>query len=144
MKTEKFTSKNSLEITIEDGDKMVGTMDWFNNLMAKSEFVIRPKPNGLPALYLKIVQEKKEECKLLCTKKYCERDDVRVTEDGYMYPYPCAVGNDYKYGLFTHPLTPTAEEEVEKMILKAVEAFKEWYEGEEGMVHIYPKGYNKK
>jgi hypothetical protein len=41
-------------------------------------------------------------------------------------------------------LTPTAEEEVEKMILKAVEAFKEWYEGEEGMVHIYPKGYNKK
>ena len=144
MKTEKFTSKNSLEITIEDGDKMVGTMDWFNNLMAKSEFVIRPKPDGLPALYLKIVHKKEEECKLLCTKKYYERDDVRVTEDGYMYPYPCAVGNDYKYGLFTHPLTPTAEEEVEKMILKAVEAFKEWYEGEEGMVHIYPKGYNKK
>ena len=144
MKTEKFTSKNSLEITIEDGDKMVGTMDWFNNLMAKSEFVIRPKPDGLPALYLKIVHEKEEECKLLCTKKYYERDDVRVTEDGYMYPYPCAVGNDYKYGLFTHPLTPTAKEEVEKMILKAVEAFKEWWEVEEGMVHIYPKGYNKK
>lgn len=143
MKTEKFTSKNSLEITIEDGDKMVGTMDWFNNLMAKSEFVIRPKPDGLPALYLKIVHEKKEECKLLCTKKYWERDDVRVTEDGYMYPYPCAVGDDYKYGLFTHPLTPTAEEEVEKMILKAVDAFKEWYEVEDGMVHIYPKGYNK-
>lgn len=143
MKTEKFTSKNSLEITIEDGDKMVGTTDWFNNLMAKSEFVIRPKPNGLPALYLKIVHEKKEECKLLCTKKYWERDDVRVTEDGYIYPYPCTFGNDYRYGLFAHPLTPAAEEEVEKMIQKAVEAFKEWWEYEEGIVHIYPKGYNK-
>ena len=144
MKTEKFTSKNSLEITIEDGDKMVGTMDWFNNLMAKSEFVIRPKPDGLPALYLKTINGNEEECKLLCTKKYYERDDVRVTEDGYMYLYPCAFGNDYKYGLFTHPLTPTAEEEVEKMIQKAVDAFKEWYEVEEGMVHIYPKGYDKK
>lgn len=144
MKTERFTSKNSLEITIEDGDKMVGTMDWFNNLMAKSEFVIRPKPDGLPALYLKTINGNEEECKLLCTKKYCERDDVRVTEDGYMYLYPCAFGNDYKYGLFTHPLTPTAEEEVEKMIQKAVDAFKEWYEVEEGMVHIYPKGYDKK
>ena len=30
-----------------------------------------------------------------------------------MYLYPCAFGNDYKYGLFIHPLTPTAEEEVE-------------------------------
>ncbi len=144
MKTEKFTSKNSLEITIEDGDKMVGATDWFNDLMAKSEFVIRPRPDGLPALYLKIVHEKDEEYKLLCTRRYQERDDVRETEDGYMYPYPCAVGNDYKYGLFTHPLTPTAEEEVEKMIQQAVEAFKEWYEVEEGIVHIYPKGYDKK
>jgi hypothetical protein len=143
MKTEKFTSKNSLEITIEDGDKMVGTMDWFNNLMAKSEFVIRPKPNGLPALYLKIVHEKKEEFKLLCTKKCQERDDVRETEDEYIYPYPYEVGDDYKYGLFTHPLTPAAEEEVENMLQKAVEAFKEWWEYEEGIVHIYPKGYNK-
>ena len=143
METKKFKAKNGLEITVENRKEMVGTMDWFNNLMAKSEFVIRPRPDGLPALYLKIVHEKKEECKLLCTKKYWERDDVRVTEDGYIYPYPCTFGNDYRYGLFAHPLTPAAEEEVEKMIQKAVEAFKEWWEYEEGIVHIYPKGYNK-
>ena len=143
METEKFKAKNGLEITVENRKEMVGTMDWFNNLMAKSEFVIRPRPDGLPALYLKITHEKKEECKLLCTKKYWERDDVRVTEDGYIYPYPCTFGNDYRYGLFAHPLTPAAEEEVEKMIQKAVEAFKEWWEYEEGIVHIYPKGYNK-
>ncbi len=144
MKTEKFTSKNSLEITIEDGDKMVGTMDWFNDLMSRSEFVIRPRPDGVPALCLKIAHGNEEECKLLCTKKSQERDDVRETDDGYIYPYPYEVGDDYKYGLFTHPLTPAAEEEVENMLQKAVEAFREWYEGEEGMVHIYPKGYNKK
>ena len=139
----KFKSKSGLEITIKDSDKMVGTMDWFNDLMAKSEFVIRPRPDGLPALYLKTINGNEEECKLLCTKKCQERDDVRETEDGYIYPYSISFGNDYRYGLFTHPLTPTAEEEVEEMILKAVEAFKEWWEVEEGMVHIYPKGYNK-
>ncbi len=143
MKTEKFTAKNGLDITIEDGDKMVGTMDWFNDLMAKSEFVIRPRPDGLPALYLKITHGNEEEFKLLCTKRSQERDDVRETEDGYMYPYPCTFGNDYRYGLFTHPLTPTAAEEVEEMIFKAVEAFREWWEVEEGLLHIYPKGYNK-
>jgi len=144
MKTEIFKSKNGLKIIVEDRNEMIGTMDWFNDLMAKSEFVIRPRPDGLPALYLKIVYEKVEEYKLLCTRRYQERDDVRETEDGYMYPYPCTFGNDYRYGLFAHPLTPAAEEEVEKMIQKAVDAFKEWYEVEEGMVHIYPKGYNKK
>ena len=144
MKTEIFKSKNGLKIIVEDRNEMIGTMDWFNDLMSRSEFVIRPRPDGLPALYLKITHGNEEEFKLLCTKKCQERDDVRVTEDGYMYPYPCAVGNDYKYGLFPHPLTPTAEEEVEKMIQKAVDAFKEWYEVEEGMVHIYPKGYDKK
>ena len=144
MKTEKFTAKNGLDITIEDGDKMVGTMDWFNNLMAKSEFIIRPKPDGEPALYLKTINREEEEFKLLCTKKCQERIDVRETEDGYIYPYPCTFGNDYRYGLFAHPLTPAAEEEVEDMLQKAVEAFKEWYEVEEGMVHIYPKGYSKK
>jgi hypothetical protein len=143
MKTEIFTAKNSLEITVENGDKMVGTMNWFNNLMAKSEFIIRPRPDGLPALYLKIVHEKEEEYKLLCTKKCQERDDVRETEDGYIYPYACAFGNDYRCGLFAHPLTPAAAEEVEKMIQKAVEAFREWWEVEEGLLHIYPKGYNK-
>ncbi len=140
----KFTAKNGLKITVEDGDKMVGTMDWFNDLMSRSEFVIRPRPDGLPVLYLKIAHGNEEECKLLCTKKSQERDDVRETEDGYIYPYPYAIGNDYRYGLFAHPLTPAAEEEVENMLQKAVEAFKEWYEVEEGMVHIYPKGYNKK
>ena len=143
METEKFKAKNGLEITVENRKEMVGTMDWFNNLMAKSEFVIRPRPDGLPALYLKITHGNEEEFKLLCTKKCQERDDVRETEDGYIYPYPYEVGDDYKYGLFTHPLTPAAEEEVENMLQKAVEAFKEWYEVEEGMVHIYPKGYNK-
>ncbi len=144
MKTEIFKSKNGLEIAIESSDKMVGTMDWFNDLMAKSEFIIRPKPNGEPALYLKTINREEEEYRLLCTKKHYERNDVRVTDNGYIYPYPYEVGDDYKYGLFTHPLTPTAEEEVENMLQKAVEAFKEWYEVEEGMVHIYPKGYNKK
>jgi hypothetical protein len=143
METEKFKAKNGLEITVENRKEMVGTMDWFNNLMAKSEFVIRPRPDGLPALYLKITHGNEEEFKLLCTKKCQERDDVRETEDEYIYPYPYEVGDDYKYGLFTHPLTPAAEEEVENMILKAVEAFKEWWEYEEGIVHIYPKGYNK-
>ena len=145
MKTEIFTTKNSLEITVENGDKMVGTMNWFNNLMAKSEFIIRPRPDGLPALYLKITHGNEEEFKLLCTRRYQERDvvvDVRETEDGYIYPYACTFGNDYRCGLFAHPLTPAAAEEVEEMIFKAVEAFKEWYEVEEGMVHIYPKGYN--
>jgi hypothetical protein len=122
---------------------MIGTMDWFNSLMDKSEFVIRPRPDGLPALYLKITHGNEEEFKLLCTKKCQERDDVRETEDEYIYPYPYEVGDDYKYGLFTHPLTPAAEEEVENMLQKAVEAFKEWWEYEEGIVHIYPKGYNK-
>jgi hypothetical protein len=144
MKTEKFKSKNGIEITIENCDEMVGTMDWFNDLMSRSEFVIRPRPDGVPALYLKIAHGNEEECKLLCTKKSQERDDVRETEDGYIYPYPCTFGNDYRCGLFTHPLTPAAEEEVEKMIQQAVEAFKEWYEVEEGIVHIYPKGYSKK
>ena len=109
MKTEIFKSKNGLKIIVEDRNEMISTMDWFNDLMSRSEFIIRPRPDGLPALYLKTIN-----------------------------------GNDYRYGLFTHPLTPTAEEEVEKMIQKAVDAFKEWYEVEEGMVHIYPKGYNKK
>jgi hypothetical protein len=144
MKTEKFTAKNGLDITIEDGDKMVGTMDWFNNLMAKSKFIICPKPDGEPALYLKTInREEEEEYRLLCARRYQERDDVRETEDGYIYPYAYEVGDDYKYGLFTHPLTPAAAEEVEEMIFKAVEAFKEWWEVEDGMVHIYPKGYNK-
>jgi hypothetical protein len=143
METEKFKAKNGLEITVENRKEMVGTMDWFNNLMAKSEFVIRPRPDGLPALYLKITHGNEEEFKLLCTKKCQERDDVRETEDEYIYPYPYEVGDDYKYGLFTHPLTPAAEEEVENMLQKAVEAFKEWWEYEEGIVHIYPKGYNK-
>ena len=144
METEKFKAKNGLEITVENRKEMVGTMDWFNNLMAKSEFVIRPRPDGLPALYLKITHGNEEEFKLLCTKKYQESDEFRETEDEYIYPYSYSFGNDYRYGLFTYPLTPTAEEEVENMLQKAVEAFKEWYEVEEGMVHIYPKGYNKK
>ena len=144
MKTEIFKSKNGLKIIVEDRNEMIGTMDWFNDLMSRSEFIIRPRPDGLPALYLKTINGNEEECKLLCTKKCQERDDVRETEDGYIYPYSISFGNDYRYGLFTHPLTPTAEEEVEKMIQKVVDAFKEWYEVEEGMVHIYPKGYNKK
>ena len=144
METEKFKAKNGLEITVENRKEMVGTMDWFNNLMAKSEFVIRPRPDGLPALYLKITHGNEEEFKLLCTKKYQESDEFRETEDEYIYPYSYSFGNDYRYGLFTYPLTPTAEEEVENMLQKAVEAFKEWYEVEEGMVHIYPKGYDKK
>ena len=144
MKTGIFKSKNGLKIIVEDRNEMIGTMDWFNDLMSRSEFIIRPRPDGLPALYLKTINGNEEECKLLCTKKCQERDDVRETEDGYIYPYSISFGNDYRYGLFTHPLTPTAEEEVEKMIQKAVDAFKEWYEVEEGMVHIYPKGYNKK
>ncbi len=121
---------------------MVGTMDWFNSLMDKSEFVIRPTIHNRPALFLKTSGEN-EEYRFLCTKKCQERDDVRETEDGDIYPYPCTFGNDYRYGLFAHPLTPAAEEEVENMLQKAVEAFKEWWEYEEGIVHIYPKGYNK-
>jgi hypothetical protein len=145
MKTEIFKSKNGLKIIVEDRNEMIGTMDWFNDLMAKSKFIICPKPDGEPALYLKTInREEEEEYRLLCTRRYQERDDVRETEDGYIYPYPYEVGDDYKYGLFTHPLTPAAEEEVENMLQKAVEAFKEWYEVEEGMVHIYPKGYSKK
>lgn len=38
----KFKSKSSLEITVEGGDKMIDTMDWFNDMMSRSEFVIRP------------------------------------------------------------------------------------------------------
>ena len=68
MKTEKFISKNSLKSPSKMVIKMIGTMDWFNSLMDKSEFVIRPRPDGLPALYLKIVHEKEEECKLCALK----------------------------------------------------------------------------
>jgi hypothetical protein len=143
MKTEIFKSKNGLKIIVEDRNEMIGTMDWFNDLMSRSKFVIRPRPDGLPALYLKITHGNVEEFKLLCTKKCQERDDVRETEDGYIYPYPCTFRNDYRYGLFAPPLTPAAEEEVENMLQKAVEAFKEWWEVEEGLLHIYPKGYNK-
>lgn len=139
----KFKSKSGLEITVEDGDKMIGTMDWFNSLMDKSEFVIRPTINNRPALFLKTNGEN-EEYRFLCMKKYQETDKFRETDDGYIYPYPCTSVDDYRYGLFTHPLTPSAEEEVENMLQKAVEAFKEWWEVEEGMVHIYPKGYSKK
>lgn len=140
----KFKSKNGLEIVVENSDKMVGTMDWFNSLMDKSEFVIRPTIHNRPALFLKTSGEN-EEYRFLCMKKYQESDEFRETDDGYIYiyPYPYEVGDDYKYGLFTHPLTPAAEEEVENMLQKAVEAFKEWWEYEEGIVHIYPKGYNK-
>jgi hypothetical protein len=143
MKTEIFKSKNGLKIIVEDRNEMIGTMDWFNDLMAKSEFIICPKPGGEPALYLKTINREEEEYRLLCARRYQERDDVRETEDGYIYPYACAFGYDCRYGLFTHPLTPAAEEEVENMLQKAVEAFREWWEVEEGMVHIYPKGYNK-
>ncbi len=143
----KFKSKNGFEIVVENSDKMVGTMDWFNSLMDKSEFVIRPTIHNRPALFLKTSGEN-EEYRLLCMKKYQEsdefrEDEFRETEDEYIYPYSYSFGNDYRYGLFTYPLTPTAEEEVENMLQKAVEAFKEWWEYEEGIVHIYPKGYNK-
>jgi len=138
----KFKSKNGLEIVVENSDKMVGTMDWFNSLMDKSEFVIRPTINNRPALFLKTNGEN-EEYRLLCMKKYQETDEFRETDDGYIYPYAVNDTDNYKYGFSENPLTPAAAEEVENMLQKAVEAFKEWWEYEEGIVHIYPKGYNK-
>lgn len=123
--------KTSIEIRIENKGHMLGTLGWFKEIMNRSEFVIRETTKGTPAIFLKTTDDDgKVKYSFLCEKFNDNKDPfgLKLTGDGYLCEI--AEGNDYVTGLFNFPLTPACKKAVEEMIMRAKEAFKEWFESD--------------
>jgi hypothetical protein len=123
--------KQLIEVKIENKGHMLGTLGWFNEIMNKSEFVIKETTEGTPAMFLKTTDDDgKVKYSFLC-KKFSDNKDpfgFRLTSDYYL----CKIAESHGYvtGLFNFPLTPACKKAVEEMIMRAKDAFKEWFESD--------------
>lgn len=128
--------KTSIEIRIENKGHMLGTLGWFKEIMNRSEFVIGETTNGTPAIFLKTTDDDgKVKYSFLCEKFNDKKNPFgfkligfKLTSDDYLCEI--AEGHGYVPGLFNFPLTPACKKAAEEMIMRAKEAFKEWFESD--------------
>ena len=123
--------KTSIEIRIENKGHMLGTLGWFKEIIDRSEFVIRETAKGTPAMFLKTTDDDgKVKYSFLCEKFNDNKDPFgfKLTSDDYLCEI--AEGHGYVTGLFNCPLTPACKNAVDEMIMRAKEAFKEWFESD--------------
>jgi hypothetical protein len=123
--------KTSIEIRIENKGHMLGTLGWFKEIMNRSEFVIRETTKGTPAMFLKTTDDDGKKFSFLCERFNPNKDPFgfKLTSDDYLCEV--AEGHGYVTGLFNFPLTPACKKAVEEMIMRAKDAFKEWFESDE-------------
>ncbi len=123
--------ETSIEIKIECKGHAVGTLGWFNSVMANSEFVIKNSQKGTPAMFLKTTdKEGKVKYSFLCEKYNPKKDPFgyKITSDDYACEIP--TGDGYVSGLFDFPLTQACKKAVEEVIIKAKDIFAEWWEND--------------
>jgi hypothetical protein len=123
--------KQFIEVKIENKGNMLGTLGWFKEIMERSEFVIRETTEGTPAMFLKTTDDDGNvKYSFLCEKFNDKKNPFgfKLTSDDYL----CEVdeGHGYVTGLFNFPLTPACKKAVEEMIMRAKDAFKEWFESD--------------
>ncbi len=123
---------HNIEIKIEHEGEPLGTLSWFESMMANSEFVIKNSKNGSPEMFLKTTNDDgKIDYSFLCKKWNINKNPLGypVTKDGYLCEMPEGDGY-YTDGFANFPLTPACRKAVEEMISKAKDAFAEWWESQ--------------
>lgn len=131
MEVTKFVSKNGLEVEFEvDSKNLFGTQRWLDKFLENSSFVIKDNGDGTPAMFLRYNYSGRSGYKFICERFNPEKNyfGYRTDSDKYAFAYPCKEGPGQGQALFTQPLQPSVKTRVNELIMKALEAYKEWYE----------------
>lgn len=126
----KHKKMKAIEIKVENKGFAKGTLGWFNEILSRSELIIRETKTGTPAMWLKTKKLNSEDFdfEIICKAflEYSETEGYRM-DGNIAYVYAENRSCNFEVGFSDYALTPACKKAVEELINKAVVEFSTWF-----------------